>query len=158
MWLVIFLGLVAVLGAFLWWVIGQPRTWPRAGLGGAFGMSPGAVEMDRELRKAIEAQHYHRHEHLPSKQAVDELCRDLQAEFQVDADLLHKELRVRRRERLRCREIAVRIDRHLQIWVIARRALMRGAWKSHTPLSEVATQIREYVGRALDKGSTGPQN
>jgi hypothetical protein len=158
MWLVVFLGVVAVVGAFLWWVVGQPRTWPRAGLGGAFGMSPGAVEMDRELRKAIEAHHYRRHEHLPSPQAVDELCRDLQAEYQVAAHLLHKELRIGRRERLRSREIVVRIDGRGQRWVIGRRGFPRRAWNAHTPLSHVAAQIREYTGRALDNVAAAPRN
>lgn len=152
MWLVIFLGVVAVVGAFLWWVIDQPRTEPRAGLGGAFGMSPGAVETDRELREAAEAHHRHRYEHVPSKQAVDELCRDLQAEYRVAADELKQHLSITRRERLRTREIAVRIDGRTQRWVIACRGPVRRAWTWHMAQSEAAAQIRMYLERTLDQG------
>jgi hypothetical protein len=55
-WLLIFLGVVVVLAVFLWWVIRQPATEPRADLSGAFGMSGGALETDRELHEAVERQ------------------------------------------------------------------------------------------------------
>ena len=53
-WLVIVLGVVAVLGGFLWWVVGQPPTedpdtnWAVA----ITGITPETVSMDRAIRRA----------------------------------------------------------------------------------------------------------
>ena len=52
MWLFVFLAIVAVVGAFLWWVVGQPKTDPQAPLlPGVFGPNEDVLEVDRELRR-----------------------------------------------------------------------------------------------------------
>jgi hypothetical protein len=52
MWLVVFLAIVAAVGGFLWWVVGQPKTEPQAPLlPGVFGPNDDVLEVDRELRR-----------------------------------------------------------------------------------------------------------
>jgi hypothetical protein len=55
MWLFVFLAIVAAVGAFLWWVVGQPKTEPQAPLlPGVFGPNEDVLEVDRELRRSRE--------------------------------------------------------------------------------------------------------
>ena len=45
MWLFVFLAIVAAVGAFLWWVVGQPKTEPQAPLlPGVFGPNEDVLE------------------------------------------------------------------------------------------------------------------
>jgi hypothetical protein len=53
MWLLVFLAIVAAVGAFLWWAVGQPKTEPQAPLlPGVFGPNDDVLEVDRELRRS----------------------------------------------------------------------------------------------------------
>jgi hypothetical protein len=54
-WLVILLAAVVGVAAVIWWAVGQPRTEPEAPLlPGVFGPNPDVLEVDRELRSAME--------------------------------------------------------------------------------------------------------